>query len=251
VHLKGKIAIVTGAAGAIGRATALRFAREGAQVVVSDIAPGYEETAQAIIAAGGEAIGLRADVTKADDLQRLALRAKQAFGLPTVVCNSAGVNIEELRPLAELSEAAFRATLDVNIKGAWMVMKHLAPAMIEAGGGAIVTIGSVEAFIGCSTAGYVAAKGAVVALTRNAAVELAKHNIRVNVVCAGATATQRSANASPEMVKRTSALQRLATPEEIANMALYLASDEASYSTGSAFIVDGGWMAIRPSMTVR
>jgi NAD(P)-dependent dehydrogenase (short-subunit alcohol dehydrogenase family) len=252
VRLAGKIAIVTGAAGKVGRATALRFGQEGAKVVVSDLAAeASEDVAQAIVAGGAEAVGLRADVTSADDLKRLALRSHEAFGPATVVCNCAGARTEARRPLAEVSEDAFRRAVDVNLKGAWMIMKHLAPAMIDAGGGSIVTVGSAEAFTGYSTAGYVASQAALVALTRNAAVQLAKHKIRVNLVCAGATATGPTDEADAEFAKRVSMLGRLAMPEEIANMALFAASDEASYATGTAFMVDGGWMAMRSAMTVK
>jgi 3-oxoacyl-[acyl-carrier protein] reductase len=256
MRLAGKIAIVTGAAGGMGEAAALLFAREGSQVAAVDldearVAPVVEQ----IRAAGGTAIAIGADVSVTADVQRIVDRTVAELGLPNVLFNNAGVDTEAKRSILEIDEAAFDKVVEVNLKGVWLMIKHVAPRMIEAGGGSIINTASIGAFMVCSSAGYSASKAGVVGLTKVAAVELGKHRIRVNTLCPGATETpmakhqreQMEANGLPtsnEIIDRMGVLGRMARPEEMAQMALFLASDESSFATGADFVNDAGWLAM-------
>jgi 3-oxoacyl-[acyl-carrier protein] reductase len=256
VKLANKIAIITGAAGGMGHAAALLFAREGAAIAVVDLEErASQQTVDEVVAQGGKAIAIGADVTRTADVKRIVERTVAELGLPNVLFNNAGVDTEGKKPLIHISEEAFDRTVAVNLKGPWLMMKYVVPKMIEAGGGSIVNTASIGAFLAVSTAGYCAAKAGVVAMTRIAAVELGKHNIRVNALCPGTTSTPmakkqraemqaRGLPTSSEIMKRMTVLGRMAEPEEMAKMALFLASDDSSYATGSPFIVDGGWTSI-------
>jgi NAD(P)-dependent dehydrogenase (short-subunit alcohol dehydrogenase family) len=256
MRLANKIAIVTGAAGGMGEAAAILFAREGAQVAVVDL---KEEAAQKTVdqvkAEGGKAIAIGADITRTDDVKRIVARTVAELGLPNVLFNNAGVDTENKLPMIEISEEMFDRTVEVNLKGPWLMMKYVVPKMIEAGGGSIITTASIGAFVAVSTAGYCASKAGAVALSRVAAAELGRYNIRVNSLCPGATMTPMAAHqkaemeargiaTGPDIFKRVTALGRMAQPIEMARMALFLASDDSSYATGGEFINDGGWMAL-------
>ncbi len=256
MRLAGKVAIITGAAGGMGEAAAILFAREGAKVALVDLAAEkVEPVADRIRAAGGTAISIGADVSRSADVQRIVDRTVAELGLPNVLFNNAGVDTEGRRAMLDIDEEAFDRVIEVNLKGAWLMMKHVAPRMIEAGGGSIVNTASLGAFIVCSTAGYGASKAGLVGLSRIAAVELGQHNIRVNTLCPGATETpmarhQRAVmeakgmDTSNTVIGRMGVLGRMAQPEEMAQMALFLASDEASFATGADFVNDGGWRAM-------
>lgn len=256
MRLANKIAIVTGAAGGMGKAAALLFAREGARVALVDIkGEGIAEVAQEMRAAGGEAIAITADITVTEDVKRIGAETVAAFGPPNVLFNNAGLDGEGRKPLLDIEEADFDRTVAVNYKSVFLMIKHIAPLMIEAGGGSIVNTASIGAFIACSTAGYCGAKAGVVALGRVAAVELAQHGIRVNALCPGATMTpmvaeQRKKLAGQpikgvdDIIGRMGVMGRLGEPEEMARMALFLASDESSFVTGASFNNDGGWTAM-------
>jgi 3-oxoacyl-[acyl-carrier protein] reductase len=256
MKLANKICIITGAAGGMGEASAVLFAREGAKVAVVDLEEAAaQRTVEKIAAANGEAIAIGADVTRRDDVKRIVDRTTSELGLPNVLFNNAGVDLEDKRPLLEISEEAFDRTVEVNLKGPWLMMKYVVPRMIEAGGGSIINTASIGAFIAVSTAGYCASKAGVVALTRVAAVELGRFNIRVNALCPGATtgpmaAQQRAlleargVKIDPNAINRMSVLGRMAEPVEMAKMALFLASDDSSFATGSPFVNDGGWTSI-------
>ncbi|MBU6206105.1 MAG: SDR family oxidoreductase [Alphaproteobacteria bacterium] len=255
-RLAGKIAIITGAAGGMGEAATLLFAREGAKVAAVDLdearlAPVVEQ----IKAAGGTAIAIGADVSKTTDVERIVARTCAELGLPTVMFNNAGVDSEGKRCILDIDEAAFDKVVEINLKGVWLMIKHVAPKMIEAGGGSIVNTASIGAFVAASSAGYCASKAGVVGLTKAAAVELGRYNIRVNTLCPGATETPMARNQRAEMIAkglpisneimdRLGVLGRMALPEEMAKMALFLASDDSSYATGADFINDAGWMAM-------
>jgi NAD(P)-dependent dehydrogenase (short-subunit alcohol dehydrogenase family) len=252
--LASKVAIVTGAGAGIGEASAVLFANEGAKLVVVDL---LEDRAQAtverIARSGGQAIAVAADVSRAEQVQNIVVRTLEAYGRPTVLFNNAGINLEKRRPLTLIQDDDFDRTIAVNLKGPFLMMKHVAPHMIEAGGGSIVNTASLAAFDNVSTAGYSASKAGLVAMTRVAAAELGPHNIRVNALCPGATETPLAASQREDMKARglptadalmakVSALGRVGEPMEMARMALFLASDDSSYATGQPFIVDGGWM---------
>ncbi|MEQ6897764.1 SDR family oxidoreductase [Microbacterium sp. KR10-403] len=254
MRLEGKVAIITGAAGGMGKAAALLFAAEGAKVAVVDL---REETAQRtvdeIVAAGGEAIAIGADVSNADDVARIADRTKDELGLPTVLYNNAGVDLENKFPMLKVTEDVFDKVIAVNLKGPWLLMKAVAPLMSEAGGGSIINTGSIGALRSASTAVYCASKGGLLAMSRVAATELGQYGIRVNGLNPGATMTpmayqqaeelrSRGVELPPESEssKQFSVLGRFGQPEDIAHMALFLASDESSYITGADFNVDGG-----------
>jgi NAD(P)-dependent dehydrogenase (short-subunit alcohol dehydrogenase family) len=251
--LVGKIAIITGAGAGIGEASAVLFAREGARVVVVDRdEPRAHAVTQHILGDGGQCIAVGADVTRSDDVHRIIAQTLQAFGKPNILFNNAGVNQENRRPLTHIPDEDFDRTIEVNLKGPFLMMKHVAPHMIEAGGGSIINTASISAFTVVSTAGYSASKAGLVAMTRVAAAELGRYNIRVNALCPGATMTplaesQRSSMqarglaVAEELMQRVTVFKRMAAPIEMAKMALFLASDDSSYATGAPFIVDGGW----------
>lgn len=256
VRLAGKVAIVTGAAGGMGEAACRLFAAEGAKVVAVDLDEArLAPLITGIAAADGKAIAVGADVTRSAEIERIVARTVDAFGLPTVLFNNAGVDTEGKRSILDIDEAAFDRVVEVNLKGVWLMIRHVAPKMIEAGGGSIVNTASIGAFMACSSAGYSASKAGVVALTKVAAVELGKHGIRVNSLCPGATETpmakaQREDMAakglptSNQVIDRMGVLGRMALPEEMARMALFLASDESSFATGADFVNDAGWTAM-------
>jgi NAD(P)-dependent dehydrogenase (short-subunit alcohol dehydrogenase family) len=256
MRLAGKIAIITGAAGGMGEAAALLFAREGAKVAAVDLDEArVAPVVDAIRAADGTAIAIGADVSVAADVLRIVDRTVAELGLPNVLFNNAGVDSEGKRSILDIDEAAFDKVIEVNLKGVWLMIKHVAPKMIEAGGGSIVNTASIGAFVAASSAGYCASKAGVVGLTKVAAVELGKHKIRVNTLCPGATETPMAMNqraemerkglpTSNEIIGRMGVLGRMAQPIEMAQMALFLASDDASFATGADFINDAGWMAM-------
>lgn len=256
MRLAGKIAIVTGAAGGIGEASALLFAKEGAKVAAVDLDEArVTPVVDAIRGAGGSAIAIGADVSRSADILRIVDRTVAELGLPNVLFNNAGVDTEGKKSLLDIDEEAFDRVVEVNLTGVWLMMKHVAPSMIAAGGGSIVNTASIGAFIAASSAGYCASKAGVVGLTKVAAVELGRHGIRVNTLCPGATETPMARHQRIEMeakglptsnaiIDRMGVLGRLARPEEMAQMALFLASDESSFATGADFVNDAGWTAM-------
>jgi NAD(P)-dependent dehydrogenase (short-subunit alcohol dehydrogenase family) len=255
MKLRDKIAIITGAAGGMGQATALLFAEEGAAIAAVDLSEqSLESTLKEIRAKGGRAIGIGADITRTPDVLRIVERTLAELGKPNVLVNNAGVDTEAKRKLVDIPEEAFDRTVEVNLKAPWLMMKHVVPHMIEAGGGSIVNTASICAFVAINTVGYTAAKAGVVAMSKVAAVELGPHNIRVNALCPGATLTplalairkEQAALGGPvrsNLVEKKAALGRMAEPMEMAKAALFLASDDSSFATGISFVNDGGWTA--------
>jgi glucose 1-dehydrogenase len=245
-ELPGKVALVTGAGSGIGHAIAERFAREGAAVAINYLGHGDEaETlARDVEAAGGKAAALEADVSDSAAVEALVAQVVERFGRLDVLVNNAG--IEKSQPLLEIDEASWDRTLAVDLKGPFLCLQAAARRMQDGGRGSIVNISSVhEDFPFPSYAPYAAAKGGLRMLMRNAALELAPLGIRVNNIAPGAIATPINAAtlADPAKVKRLQQivpLMRLGKPEEVAEVALFLASDRSSYVTGSTYYVDGG-----------
>jgi 3-oxoacyl-[acyl-carrier protein] reductase len=257
MRLAGKIAIITGTAGGMGEAAALLFAREGAKVAAVDLTEARTApVVEMIRSEGGTAIAIGADITVTSDVERIVARTVAELGLPNILFNNAGIDTEGKRAMLDIDEAAFDRVVEVNLKGPWLMMKHVVPKMIERGeGGSIINTASIGAFVAASSAGYCASKAGLVGLTKVAAVELGRHRIRVNTLCPGATETPMANLQRAEMEKaglptsnavmdRMGVLGRMAQPIEMAQMALFLASDDSSFATGADFINDAGWLAM-------
>lgn len=249
-RLADKVAVVTGAGSGIGRASATLFAAEGAAVLVADVNErGGEETVSAITAAGGRAAFLRVDVADSAQVERMIATALERFGALDVLYNNAGIAGESPR-LADTDEAMWDRVLSINLKGVYLGMKHAIPVMVEHGGGSIVSTASVAGLVGWKgSAAYSAAKAGVVNLTRTAALEYAPMNVRINCVCPGAIRTPLLESVRGRMesddarLMGMQPLRRVGEPEDVARLALYLASDESAFVTGAAMVVDGGFTA--------
>jgi NAD(P)-dependent dehydrogenase (short-subunit alcohol dehydrogenase family) len=248
-RLDGKVAVVTGGANGIGRASAKALAAEGARVVIGDVADDRgESVAQEIREAGGEAVFVRTDVTSMADVEALVRTAVERWGRIDVMFNNVGVAIGGAA--GDMSEEDFARVLDVNLTGIWRGMRAAIPEMLRTGGGSIINTSSVQghvAFLGWS--GYAASKGGVDALTRQAAVEYAPKGIRINSVVPGTIMTEMNAQILREvddpdalMNEWTSMhpIGRVGQPEEVAAAVVFLASDESSFVTGESLRVDGG-----------
>jgi len=246
----GKVALVTGAGSGIGRAAALAFAREGARVVVADVTvDGGQETVRAIGEPGGEALFVRADVSVAQDVSAMVERVLTTYGRLDCAFNNAGIE-GEMATTVECSEENWDRTIAINLKGVWLCMKHEIPHMLEQGGGAIVNCASIAGLVGFpNMPAYTASKGGIVQLTRTAALEYAQSGIRVNALCPGVIHTpmvDRITNSDPDTEAQFTAMEpigRMGTPEEMAEAAVWLCSDAASFITGHPLVADGGMVA--------
>jgi NAD(P)-dependent dehydrogenase (short-subunit alcohol dehydrogenase family) len=246
--LANKVALITGAGGGIGRAAALRFAAEGARVVAVDfVEAAGRATVEQVRAAGGEAEFTRADVAQRADVAAMIAFAEHRFGALHVLFNNAGIFPDEDGSVLETEEAVFDRVIAVNLKGVFFGCQLGIPALLRAGGGSVINTASFVAVMGSATAqsAYTASKGGVLALTREIAVEFARKGIRANALCPGPVNTPllQTLLANPEARARRLVhlpMGRLAEAEEVANAALFLASDESSYINGSTFLVDGG-----------
>jgi NAD(P)-dependent dehydrogenase (short-subunit alcohol dehydrogenase family) len=248
-RLAGKVALITGAGGGQGRAAALMFAREGARVVAADVkVEGGNETVRMVREAGGMAEFIAADVSRAAQVEAAVQCAVNTYGALHIMYNNAAVLHRKDAPVATLDEEIWHQVLDINLKGVFLGCKYAVPAISAAGGGSIINTSSLAGLLGVGNVhAYTAAKGGVISLTRAVALAYAKDKVRCNVICPGAVDTpmmahvlhgenQRLRNA----YERTHPIGRIGTPEDIAAMALYLASDESSWVTGSVFTIDGG-----------
>lgn len=244
---QGKAALVTGAAAGIGRAIALAFAAEGAQVIAADIAAeGGAETLRLIKEAGGEAIFVPCDIAKSSDVEALVARAIETYGRLDYAANNAGIEGQML-PTADYPEEMWNRVLTVDLTGTWLCMKHEISQMLKQGAGAIVNTASVLSVVGSANlCAYTAAKHGVVGLTRAAALEYAAQGIRINAVCPGPIETamaRRVLAGSGETYQQVAAatpIKRWGRPEEVAAAVLWLCSEAASFVTGHAMLIDGG-----------
>jgi NAD(P)-dependent dehydrogenase (short-subunit alcohol dehydrogenase family) len=242
-ELEGKVAVVTGAGSGIGRAVARAYAREGARVIVSDIdAAGAAETVRLVQQDGGEAAPVITDVSRPADCEALVQATLQRFGRLDCACNNAGIG-GEAAAVADMSIEAWNHVIAVNLSGVFYGMKYQIPAMLQAGGGAIVNMGSILSSVGfAASSAYVSAKHGVVGLTQNAALEYATQGIRVNAVGPAFIRTPLISGLE-EAVRPLHPMGRLGTPEEVADLVIFLSSSRASFITGAYYPVDGGYLA--------
>jgi NAD(P)-dependent dehydrogenase (short-subunit alcohol dehydrogenase family) len=243
-----KVALVTGAASGIGRTTAQFYAREGANVVVSDIdVNGGQETVQLIKQAGGDAFFIKTDVSNPADCENLVRQTIEKYGRLDYACNNAGIGGEQ-NLTADYSLEGWQKVIDINLSGVFYCMKYEIPAILK-NGGAVINMASILGQVGFATApAYVAAKHGVVGLTKNAAVEYASSGIRVNVVGPAFIKTPMIAKLEDDtqtldMLVSLHPMGRLGTPEEVAELVVWLSSQRASFITGAYFAVDGGYLA--------
>ena len=252
MRFKGRVVLVTGAGSGIGEATALRFSSEGAAVAVADLSPAAaEKTAERILSQGGRALALAADVSRAADCRQLVEQTSTAFGPLDILVNNAGIGA--VGTVLETDEATFEKVMAVNVKGTFLLSKAALPAMIARRAGIIVNTASIAGVRGIpQRAAYTASKHAIVGLTRAMALDHVKDGIRVTCVCPGTVDTPwvgRLLDQAADPVAARAALVarqpmgRLGRAEEMASAILFLASDESSFTTGSAMLVDGGFTA--------
>ena len=254
-RLQNKVAIITGAGSGIGRETAILFAKNKAKLVVTDINTGIlNEVIEAIEKIGGDAIPIKSDITKENDVQKIVDLAVDKYGGIDILINSAGVSARNAMPENAAETDVWNKVLDVNLHGTYLMSRFAVPVMKQ-GGGSIINLSSIIGLVGYPTglnAGafnpYPPSKGAVIQLTKNMAVELASHKIRVNCICPGFLKTNLTKaywtnNEKLKFLEDRHPMGRLGDPIEVAYTCLYLASDESSYVTGIALPVDGGYTA--------
>ena len=248
--IEGKVAIITGAASGIRKATAILFAQEGAKVVVADTVDKLgEETVKMIKESGGKAVFVHADVSKAEDVKNMVKTAVDTYGRLDIIFNNAGIE-GATADTANYPESVFDKVIAINLKGVWLGIKYAVPELLKNGGGSIINTSSVAGLVGfAGLSAYNATKGGIIQLTKTAALEYAKQNIRVNCIAPGVIETpmvDRFLKGQPEAKAAFIQIEpvgRFGKPEEIAKAALFLASDDSSFVTGTVLTVDGGLTA--------
>ena len=242
MRLQGKVALITGAAGGIGEATAKRFAREGASVAVNDAnAPGAKKVAEEIQAAGSKALAVAGDVTQKAQVEEMVRQVTAAWGRVDILINNAGINRDAMA--AKMTEEQWDQVLNVNLKGTFLCAQAVLPGMRERGWGRVINTSSIGLLGNIGQANYAASKAGVIGLTKTLALEYAKYAVTVNCIAPGATMTAMLAGVPDKIKEQIIAkipLGRIAGPDEIANVHCFLASDEAAFITGQVIFVDGG-----------
>jgi NAD(P)-dependent dehydrogenase (short-subunit alcohol dehydrogenase family) len=247
-RLDGKVVVITGAGGGMGREAALLFSEEGARVCAADVDP---EAAERTAADAREAFAVEVDVANPDEVRRMYEQTVERYGGIDVLYNNAGISPADDASILETEPDAWQRVHDVNAKGVYLCCKHGIPHLLERGGGSVINVASFVALVGAATSqiSYTASKGAVLSLSRELAVQFARQGVRVNALCPGPVETPlllRIFGDDPEAYERRRVhlpMGRLAKPREIVNAALFLASDESSYVNGATFVVDGGLTA--------
>jgi NAD(P)-dependent dehydrogenase (short-subunit alcohol dehydrogenase family) len=248
-RLDGKVALITGAGSGMGRLASECFAREGARIVVADVVEAAgQQTVAAVRAAGGQAIFVLTDVAREADVAAAVRAGEQAFGRLDVLYNNAGIFPAEDGAVTDLDEAVWDRVMNVNLKSIYLVCKHGIPALLRAGGGSIINIASFVALVGCTVPqdAYTASKGGVIALTKSLAVQFGPKGIRTNAICPGPIETPLLTSwllGNPEAKQvrlNRIPMGRFGRPDDIVYLALYLASDESSWTNGAVMVADGG-----------
>ncbi|HEX6656356.1 MAG TPA: glucose 1-dehydrogenase [Candidatus Limnocylindria bacterium] len=249
MRLQDKVAIITGAGSGMGRVAAQMFAAEGASIVVAefDQAAG-DETVRLVTEAGGQATFVQADVSREDDARRMVEEAVSAYGRVDVLYNNAGVMPEADHSVIDTDVETWDKVMAVNLRGVFLGCKHAIPRMVEQGSGSVINISSFVAILGCSVPqdAYTASKGAVLSLTRSLAVQFGPSGVRTNAICPGPIETPLLMDwlVKDEEAKRLRLARnptgRFGKPEEVVNLAIYLASDESRWTNGAAMVIDGG-----------
>jgi NAD(P)-dependent dehydrogenase (short-subunit alcohol dehydrogenase family) len=250
MSVRGKVALVTGGSSGLGAATAIKFAREGAKVVIAARRAGQgEQVVRSIVDAGGEAHFVQADISRAADAEAMVREAVEKFGRLDCAVNNAGISGPRYTPIADVTEEQWDQVMSVNLKGVWLSMKHEIPAMLANGRGAIVNVASIYGLkpADAGHAAYGASKHAVVGLTTAAACDYGQMSLRINAVAPGFTHSEMvdvnrpgAAEKYRKLVARHSGMNRLGNADEAANAIVWLCSDEASYVNGAVLTVDGG-----------
>lgn len=249
MRLRGKVALITGVASGMGRQAALTFGREGARIVGCDVGEaGGAQTAEMVRRAGGEMLFVRADVSAEAEVAAAVQQGVERFGTLDILYNNAGIGPPDDAVVTELPLDVFERVMRVNITGTFLCSKHAIPHLVRAGGGSVINVSSIAAFIGGAAmpaTAYGTSKAAVIGLTKRMAIQFARHKVRVNAVCPGPIDTPilEPYFADPEVKQRfhqRAPIGRIGVPDDVVNLCLYLASDESSWVTGSVIVIDGG-----------
>ncbi len=248
MRLEGKTALITGAGGGMGRLACELFSKEGAQIVACDITvDALHETVAMVQQDGGSIMGVPADVSSADSVRTAIEAGVKSFGRLNVLYNNAGIFPDDDTSVVETEEKVLQRVLDVNLKGVWNCCKFGIPELIKAGGGSIINVASFVSLMGCTVPqdAYTASKGAVVSLTRSLAVQYGRQGVRANAICPGPILTPLLEGLFPNEEERLKRLNRIplarfGRPPDVVYAAMYLASDESSWTTGTTFVIDGG-----------